>query len=269
MPPDEAEDFQSWATIRLIDNDYATFRKFQGHSKLSTYLVTVVTHLFLDYRNSKWGKWRASAGAKRLGRVAIQLESLVYRDGHSFTDATLLLRERLGSETSDAELEELFGKIKPRFQRRFEGEDTISRMPATDDPEADAMGREDLEPLAKTVSQRVSAALGDLDPKEALLLKLRFGQGMRVVDIAKLLQLEQRTLYTRLDQLLKQLKRSILDSGVSLDEVRDLLGWDDLELQVDYGDLGEVNSPAEAAPLGSELSGSGPPEPKKSRVTPP
>ena len=42
LAPDHAEEFCAWARLRLIDNDHAILRKFQGRSTLRTFLVTVV-----------------------------------------------------------------------------------------------------------------------------------------------------------------------------------------------------------------------------------
>ena len=53
---EETEDFASIVKLKLIENDYAIIRKFEGRSRFSTFLTTVVQRLFLDYRNSVWGK---------------------------------------------------------------------------------------------------------------------------------------------------------------------------------------------------------------------
>lgn len=231
---DEAEDFRSWAQVRLLENYGELMRKFEGRSKLSTYLITIVTRLFLDYRRAKWSRWRPSAPAKRLGAVAIQLETLVYRDGHPFDDAVVMLRERMQVQASDAELEELFGKLPHRTKRRFESDDGLERLAAPSDPEGEAVASERAA-SAQDVSSRLTSALGTLEPQDALVLRLRFAEGMKVVDIARRLGLEQRKLYGRIEKMLRTLKQAILECGISEDQVRDLLGWDELALDVDFG----------------------------------
>src|SRR5947209_1314930 len=88
----DAEEFASTVKLRLIENDYAIVRKFQGRSHLSTFLTIVVQRMLLDYRIHHWGKWHASAEAKRLGDVALELEQLLHRDGRTIDDALPLLR---------------------------------------------------------------------------------------------------------------------------------------------------------------------------------
>ena len=47
--------------------------------------MAVIQRLFLDARIAKWGKWRPSVSARRLGGVAVLLERLLTRDGLSLT----------------------------------------------------------------------------------------------------------------------------------------------------------------------------------------
>ena len=103
LSPSDAEEFGAWAREKIIDDDYAVIRKFGGRSSLSTYLTTVLVNLFRDYRNSRWGRWRPSAEAKRRGPIGIRLEELIYRDGHLVREAVQILQS-IGAPLSDTEL---------------------------------------------------------------------------------------------------------------------------------------------------------------------
>src|SRR5215470_20195503 len=63
----DAEDFASTVKLRLIENDYEVLGRFEGRSSLKTYLTAVVTRMYLDYQVQRFGKWRPSAEARRLG----------------------------------------------------------------------------------------------------------------------------------------------------------------------------------------------------------
>ena len=95
----DAEDFVSDIRLKLCDDDYAVIRKFQGKSSFTTYLTVVINKAFLDHRRKIWGKWTPSSQAKRLGVVAVLLETLVYRDNSSF-DAACQILERRGCSNS-------------------------------------------------------------------------------------------------------------------------------------------------------------------------
>jgi len=87
----EAEDFASFVHLRMVDDDYAILRKFQNRSTLWTYLAAVIERMSLDFCAEKWGRWRPSAMAERLGPVAVVLERLVNRDSHSVDEALEIL----------------------------------------------------------------------------------------------------------------------------------------------------------------------------------
>src|SRR5436190_23742802 len=91
---DEAEDLAGHVRLKLIENDYAILRKFEGRSSFSTYLTTVIQRLSFQYRVQMWGKWRPSAEAQRIGEAGITLERLMTRDGLTFHEALETLTSR-------------------------------------------------------------------------------------------------------------------------------------------------------------------------------
>jgi DNA-directed RNA polymerase specialized sigma24 family protein len=130
MSVDEAEDFTSWARLRLLEGGSATLAKFEGKSTLETFLRVVLLNLFRDYRIAKWGKWRPSAVARRLGPTAIRLETLIVRDGLSTREAVAIISSQLGSSTPAAEIERLAEQLPVRSRPRFEREEVLHEVPA-------------------------------------------------------------------------------------------------------------------------------------------
>ena len=243
FPPDESEEFASWAKLRLIEDDYAVFRKWQERASLSTYLTTVVLNLFRDYRIHRWGKWRPSAEAKRLGTVAVQLETLLARDGRSLQEAIGILRTNLGVDRSPAEIEALAGRLPPRVRRRFEGEAALERVPTAERPE-DEVHDGELREIAERAQRQLAEALTKLENQERLLLKLRFGDGMAVVDIARLVGEPAKPLYGRIERALGALRRELEQHGVAAAEVAELVGWAGLDFHVDFGVVKEEKGAA-------------------------
>src|SRR4029079_5287918 len=88
----DADDFAGGVRLHLIEDDYAVLRRFEQRSSLQTYLLAVITHCFQDFRNARWGKWRPSAEARRLGPLAVRLETMTVRDGLTLDEAYETLR---------------------------------------------------------------------------------------------------------------------------------------------------------------------------------
>ena len=106
---EERQDFTATAMLRLLEDDRAILRKFEGRSSLKTYLIAAIDRMLLDFRIAQWGKWRASAEARRLGPIALSLEKLVSCDCLSFAEASETLRVNHHVHASEREL-----RVAPR-----------------------------------------------------------------------------------------------------------------------------------------------------------
>jgi RNA polymerase sigma factor for flagellar operon FliA len=250
LSPDEADDYASWVRLRLIEDGGAVLHKFQGRSSLSTYLTTVLHNLLRDYRIAKWGKWRPSAAARRLGVEAVQLETLLVRDGFSFAEAVAILRHNHGVDLSDGELEELAGRLPSRAPRRFEGEEALARLAGEADGE-DRVRQGERCALARRLEEALDAALAGLAHEDRLILKLHLNDDFSLADVARTLHLEQKPLYRRVERLLAGLRSDLEARGVTDGEVRDLIGTDVTTLRVDYGVGGETTDPGPSKRTGT------------------
>jgi RNA polymerase sigma factor (sigma-70 family) len=216
LPRDEAEDFASWAKLKLIADGYKVFRTYKGESILETYLTVVMQRLALDYLDRLWGKWRPSAEAKRRGALAVRIERL-QRDGHSPAEIRAALRTG-----SVCELEEITTRLPSRVRRRLEGEEQLSVLQAPD-----ASPEQLLEERERTASySRVLAALNQalarLSPEERAFARLR-GR-LSIAEIARLTGMEEKPFYRQMGKILRTLRRAMQDGGVRGEDIRDVLG---------------------------------------------
>ena len=232
---DAADEFCGWARLRLIDNDQAVLRKFQGRSSLRTFLITVVNRLYLDWRNVEWGKWRPTADARRLGPVAVELERLVIRDQLSFGEASQTLMSQ-GSATGE-ECQLAWERLPRRPRRRRVGEEQLAALPsgvlASDDIEADESQTE-----ARAVADALEHAVRALPAGDQVMLQLRYWSGLTVARIAVLTGEDQKALYRRFERMAVQLRRSMEARGVTGPAVAAVLGH-------------LPNAPPETPPVGS------------------
>jgi RNA polymerase sigma factor (sigma-70 family) len=220
----DAEDFASWATVRLIADDYAVLRKFRGESSLRTYLVVVVAMLHREYRSRSWGRWRPSAAARRAGRVAVRLETLVHRDGYALPQAMLRLRTAGETSLSDRQLAALFASLP----RRVPGQpveaplEAIAGVPGAAAAD-DRVTAEERAAQRRAIEGALRGALDALPAEDRVIVRMRFWEGESVADIARALGLPQKPLYRRLERALAELRRSLEAVGVTRHETTSCL----------------------------------------------
>lgn len=227
---DEAEDFTSYALLKLIEGDYATLRSFQGRSKLGTFLTVVVHRLFLDYRIQKWGKWRPPAEVRKLGAAAMELDRLVNRDGQTLPNAVEIVYAGSGGSLSREQIFELAGRLPLRQRPQFEGGEQLELIPTDGGVEEPLEGQE-RNSIAKRVGSALTAALQALPAEDRLILKMRHEDGFTVREIATALHLEARPLYTRFEKCHRRLREILEEGGITWEEVSAILGWADCDLE--------------------------------------
>lgn len=221
LTAEERDELGSVVRLRLIEDDYAVLRRFEGRSSLRTFLTTVITRLFLDERVRQWGKWRPSAEARRLGPTAVTLERMLVRDGCTLQEAIGQLTGRPPGE-SPAELFALAARLPTRTLRR-PVEESVLETVAADGPSPEAVAAQgDTARARAAASAALRRALALLEPRERLILRLRFDQGCTVAHIATLLRTEQKPLYRQIDRLLARMRGALCASGVSAALVREL-----------------------------------------------
>jgi RNA polymerase sigma factor for flagellar operon FliA len=219
----DAEEFASFVHLKLIDRDFAILRKFEGRSTLKTYLTIVVERLSLDFCIAKWGKWRPSANARRLGPVAMLLEQLICREGITFDEAVGTLQTNHGVAHTRAELHGLLLQLPGVQGGRAGGTEPVG--PAS--PPATAPTFADIVDDRRAI-ERVRAALADaiahLEDEDRELLALRFERDLSMVEISRLTGRPLRSLYRRLDQVTQALRLELLKRGVSGSEIGAVIG---------------------------------------------
>jgi RNA polymerase sigma factor (sigma-70 family) len=208
----------SWIREKLIAGEYSILRKFEGSSSILTYLTVVIANLYRDYNNHRWGRWRPSAEAKRLGEEAVLLETFLQRDGFSFTEAVMQLRQRGVTKRSDRELAELSMRLPARYHPRIISDAHLHAMPAAESAEMDLF-REEADAEWARQQSALGAALDGVSDEDRLILRMKFWDGLRVADIARTLNIEQKPLYRRIDRLLVSLRGTLERLGVDAEAV--------------------------------------------------
>ena len=208
----DAADFRQEAHLKLLEQ--GTLEKYEGRSSMKTFLLVVLLRAYKDFRIRQWGKWRPSVEAQRNGPVAIALERLIVRDGFTFEEALETLRTNHGVMNGRAELEALAARLPLRVVRKPQTDDVLVAVPSgSPSPDAE-VSRVEVQVRATAASEALLAAVRDLAPDDRLIIMLRYFDGVPIVKIAGLLQIEAKPLYRRIEQLLSGLRRALQAKGV-------------------------------------------------------
>lgn len=221
---DDADDFAGWARMRLVEDDFAIVRKFRGESAFTTYLTVVMSMLFRDYRVSLWGRWRPSAAARRMGALAIRLETLVHREGYRLDQAGERLRSAGETELPDRALAELLARLPPRQPLRpvLKGEDALDQVAAPAHADAPLVAAE-AEDERRGAAAAVMRAVDGLPAEERVIVRMRVWEELSVADISRALGLPQKPLYRRLERIFSRLRADVERAGVTRDDVRRMM----------------------------------------------
>jgi RNA polymerase sigma factor (sigma-70 family) len=231
LTADETVEFVQIVRVKLFEDDYGIIRKFEGRSSFSTYLTTVIVRLFHQWRVEQWGKWRPSATARALGETAIALERLLSRDGFTFSEAVTVLTHHHPHDSSVEELQAIYIQLPLRKPRPMlvSDENVLAELPGEDSAEERVRAGEREIALRSAVAG-LDRAIGDVSPEDRLILQLRFGKGMKVPEIARILGLEPKKVYKRFDRLFEALRRTLQDAGIDRAAVGQLLDGPALDL---------------------------------------
>jgi RNA polymerase sigma factor for flagellar operon FliA len=229
----DAEDFGSYVKLKLIENDYDVIRRFEGRSTFWAFIGVVVQRLVLDYRIHLWGRWHASAEAKRIGDTAIAAESMILRDGRSLDEALAPLQRRW-PHLSRADVEGILGRLPRRNPRPFMAslDDVGSTLHTDSSTVENAAFVSDRLRLSLRLSDAIRRSLRRVPSEERLLLRMRFEGGMTIAEISRALGVDQKPLYRRIKRGLLRLRTHLEECGFGDADAETVLS---LRCDLDFG----------------------------------
>ena len=234
----DIDDFVSVVFEHLIEDDYAVVRKHRGTSSFVAYAAVVVENLLRDERDRRWGRFRPSAAACRLGADAVRLEQLVVRDGLELSTAIEMMRRNEGCTESPEALHEMVAAFPPRLGRATVGEVGEGALERHGDDGGVETRVADDERLGvlQQVQATLDQAFAGLGTECVLLLKMHLADGFSIARIARIMGRDQRGLYSHKDRCLASMRGTFEARGLTWEQVREILGWSASDLRAaDFG----------------------------------
>ena len=202
----DSQDFAQTVHLKFVERNYDVLTRFRGESSLRTYLTVVVTRALLDWRNARYGKWRPSAAATRLGPDAIRLETLMARDGYDEDAAIEITRLQTGASTEA--LRQLAAELPRRWRPRLVQDEYLQKVPERAAP--DPIEAEERRQRRLRVGRALARAYRELPAEEQRLLSLRYRSDLSVREISDALRTDQKALYRRFDRVVAKLRTALV-----------------------------------------------------------
>jgi len=198
---DHAGDCYLFVCTKLADKNYRRLLAFRpdGRARFSTWLRAVVRNLSLDWYRSEFGRDHTFASVSSLSAVEQDIFQLVFQQGMSTQEAWEALYPK-NRGVSFAQVEECIAKLRQSMTARqlwllstanvsIESIDATSEQSQANEVADSAPGPESLSALHET-SVQVAKALEEIDLGDRLLLRLRFVEGLRLLEVARLVGLK-------------------------------------------------------------------------------
>jgi RNA polymerase sigma factor (sigma-70 family) len=223
LPGSEAEEFRSWALLKLVDDDCRILGKWEGRSSFPSFLTVVLRNLLRDYQTHLWGKWRPCAASCRRGQDVVLLERLLVRDGFSVAEAVERLRTEQGVSLSPDDVEQLAAGFPKREEWRQVSDSELIHI-AIDGQVESRIEETERARIAERLRDLLVPILQSLPADDRLILKLHFVDGFSMAAIARILDRPQKGLYPVRDRCLKKIRRSLHEGGLGSKQVREIFG---------------------------------------------
>lgn len=243
-----AEQAALFVMDRLADDDWRRLRAFSGRSTLSTYIGALTLRLLEDFARSRLGRRTPPRWIRRLGGIWMTLFRLLCVERYSLDEAVAIITAQQASDSRTVEesayqlLAELPSCGEHRGEQVSLDEATLTPPDLHDcsaqehrvqqgerDQLFAILGRMLFDEAGTEGDPRLLVRVAEagilLEPRERLLLKLCYRDGLAVAEAGRMLGWNRHQVHGRLRRLLQRLRQDFVDAGLE-DELRLLLQED-------------------------------------------
>lgn len=204
---DDAADFGSYVRVKVLSNNCAVLQRFRADCALKTFLQAVVKNAWRDFQDRRRGRWRSSAAARRLGKLAVALEQKLVRDGMSLAETVHHLNLGEFPDLTVREAACIVAGLPTRYRRTFEGEHALTRLESRDRADDRVLELDRMRRRSEALAL-IRQGLDQLPRQDRTIVELHVLEGLSLAQVSRVLGIEQRPLYRRMRRILRDLRRA-------------------------------------------------------------
>jgi len=212
---DEMMDVFAWVCESLREDDLRRLRAYHARSdhraRFSTWLVTVVRNLTIDWFRRRDGRRRLPALAENLPPRQRRIFELVFLEGHSHAETFELIRTR---DEPDLTFGEFLAELRRTYRAASEGRRGLL-LQELHPPPPDATSDTPHPAEARERHARLARALASVDPQDRLAIELYVLEELPAADVARIAGLRNaKAVYNRVYRALAVVREELEKTGI-------------------------------------------------------
>ncbi len=192
----QAQECFEFVCAKLSDNNFRRLTAFKpnGPAKFRTWLTAVAANLCIDWRRSTYGRFRTPKIILGLPEIDQIVFDCIYHQGMTRQECLHVLKTRFPKIT-DHQISEIKANTHTLLssKQRWQLSTTKHRTASIDGPEelieADEKGPDTLV-QSEQDRERLQKAIHRLEPRQRLILQLRYQQDLTLLEVARLMGLK-------------------------------------------------------------------------------
>ena len=217
---DDVMDVFAWVCEALREDDLRRLRAYHAQpehrAKFSTWLVTVVRNLTIDWFRRRDGRRRLPAAAENLPRRQRRIFQLVFLEAHSHVEAFEIMRT---DEAPDMTFSEFLFDLRKAYRAASEGRrgSLLQELhPPLPESTPEASSRAETEERNALLTQ----ALASLEPRDRLAVELYVLEELPAAEVARVAGLRNaKAVYNRVYRALAAIRKELAKAGIRMEDI--------------------------------------------------
>ncbi len=201
---------------KLVNNNFKILRKFKyslndKKIRLSTYLNVVVNRLCIDCYRSKFGRKRYPKAVTSLSDFERKVFELHFWKGYGIAEVEKILNNELSSGNNVISAIDKINDLLSPLNRSQKISQTKSVLLEYNDSVVFHQNKNRPDNNLEILTEKIEMMINKIPEEDRLIVKLKYWENLTATQIAKIINIPERRVYTVLNSTIKKLKKYFED----------------------------------------------------------